>query len=276
MRELGRVTIVIPCFNADIRLIRAYESAKTQINVEVQVLIIDDGSTDPRTKELLGSLPTEVVVVKKQNQGLPAARNLGFSLAKTDYVLFLDADDWLESNYLDEIMKRLPTNIELFFAYSDIQFEEDRIGVKRAIYLPFSQRFLNQLPYCILLNKKSFPLSYVYDESMTQGLEDWDLNIRLLANNFMPIHIPSPLFHYSVSSMGMLQRVTLRNFHEVMNMIVSKNRPYYSVLSVLHAFRQQRKQFGAKSCTKGFLMWFFFFLFPGWMFNRIIRWVALS
>ena len=92
---LPRVTAVMPVHNMELYVERALRSAIGQTYPNLDVLVIDDGSTD-RTAEIIASFArahSNVCVVSSPNAGVAAARNLGLELAQTPYVAFLDADD---------------------------------------------------------------------------------------------------------------------------------------------------------------------------------------
>src|SRR5262249_26415813 len=89
----ARVAIVIVCYNQARYLREAIQSALAQTLADVEVLVIDDGSTD-NTREVVVSFPA-VAYVWQENQGLAAARHTGIRQTTAPYILFLDADDRL-------------------------------------------------------------------------------------------------------------------------------------------------------------------------------------
>ncbi len=99
------VTVVIPAYNYEKYLGEAVDSALSQDYASnIEVLIIDDGSTD-RTGEIALSYGSRVRYHRKINAGLSAARNTGMELAQYDKVLFLDADDVLEPSCVRRLMQ---------------------------------------------------------------------------------------------------------------------------------------------------------------------------
>jgi glycosyltransferase involved in cell wall biosynthesis len=91
---LPAVCVVIPCFNAGVTLASTIESALGQANVKLQLVIIDDGSTDASLDIARGFEP-RVRVLTGPNQGVSAARNRGISETAGEWIVFLDADDLL-------------------------------------------------------------------------------------------------------------------------------------------------------------------------------------
>jgi len=87
------VSVIIPCYNYGRFLAQALDSVCTQDYPAVEIVVVDDGSTDD-TAAVAARYP-EVVYVPQPNQGLSAARNAGIRASRGDYLVFLDADDWL-------------------------------------------------------------------------------------------------------------------------------------------------------------------------------------
>jgi glycosyltransferase involved in cell wall biosynthesis len=86
------VSIIIPVYNAEKYITNAIESALSQKNVNIEVLVINDGSTDGSEKKIL-QFRDKISYFRQSNKGPAAARNLGIKAAKTEFLAFLDADD---------------------------------------------------------------------------------------------------------------------------------------------------------------------------------------
>lgn len=92
------VSVIVPYFNQGAFLERAVGSARASYDGPMQIIVVNDGSTEPRSKSYLRSLARtnpDVQVVTQQNMGLSGARNTGLSLATGDFIQFLDSDDML-------------------------------------------------------------------------------------------------------------------------------------------------------------------------------------
>lgn len=99
------VSVIIPAFNAANSLAMALDSAMAQ-SVPLEVIVIDDGSTD-QTLVTARSYGETITLVEQPNQGQGAARNAGLSIASGEYVAFLDADDYWASSFLERCLEFL-------------------------------------------------------------------------------------------------------------------------------------------------------------------------
>lgn len=109
--QLSLVSVVVPTYNRAQLLPRALQSALSQTHASLEIIVVDDGSTDS-TREVVGRIAdadSRVRYVHQANQGLAGARNTGIATAQGDYVTFLDSDDELcpdhvalRAEYLDE------------------------------------------------------------------------------------------------------------------------------------------------------------------------------
>ncbi len=96
MSKLPKISVVIPCFNAEKYVIAAIRSALAQDWPDIEIIVVDDGSTDHSAQWVNDTFP-KVKVFQQPNRGVAAARNKGIQHATGDWIAFLDADDiWLD------------------------------------------------------------------------------------------------------------------------------------------------------------------------------------
>jgi len=110
------VSVVVPTYNYGSYLPRAIDSVLSQEGVALEIIVVDDGSTD-NTQEVLASYEGRIRALKQKNQGGPTARNLGLKEAQGEFVLFLDADDCLEQNALLSRLNYLRQHPECGWVY---------------------------------------------------------------------------------------------------------------------------------------------------------------
>lgn len=101
------VSIIVPIYNAGDFLIRCLDSVAKQTYLNLEIILINDGSTDNSLKICNSYLQRDnrVVLIDKENEGVSIARNIGMQKARGDFFAFLDADDWIAPNYIEQLMK---------------------------------------------------------------------------------------------------------------------------------------------------------------------------
>lgn len=92
----GRLTIIVPCYNGRTYLEELSGQLGKLDRSAIDVVFVDDGSTDGST-DLFRQLQPDAVCLAQENAGVAAARNLGVDAARTDWILFLDCDDWIDA-----------------------------------------------------------------------------------------------------------------------------------------------------------------------------------
>jgi glycosyltransferase involved in cell wall biosynthesis len=236
-----RVSIIVPCHNGGRYLDGLLASLGAQTFRDFETIIIDNGSTEVATREKLKALDPAVRVVAQENRYLPGARNRGFLEARAQLVLPLDCDDTLEPSYLAEtvpILENAPADVAAVFTHM-------RLTGTLAGELPrhlnrFDQLFLNQLPYCMLIRRSAWQAVGGYDETMRDGTEDWEFNIRLWRSGFRGIELAKPLFVYSVSPDGMLMSRATRMHGTIWRHIRTKHADLYRMAALVRLWRETR------------------------------------
>jgi glycosyltransferase involved in cell wall biosynthesis len=199
------VSVVIPCYNGGKFLATLLDSLAKQTFRDFEIIIVNDGSNDPLTLDRLDALRGTVRVVDQANRYLPGARNTGFREASADFILPLDCDDTLEPSFLAETVAALrQASSEIGFVFCHMRLTGAIEGTLKCRFNRFEQLFINRLPYCMLIRKSAWERAGGYDETMRNGMEDWEFNIRLNEAGFQGLEIDKPLFVYNVRADGML------------------------------------------------------------------------
>lgn len=100
------VSIIIPAYNVEKYIHRAITSSINQTYKDVEIIIINDGSTDNTYNTILSlsAMDSRIVVLNQKNAGVSNARNHGMSIAKGEFIIFLDSDDWLERDAVEKLV----------------------------------------------------------------------------------------------------------------------------------------------------------------------------
>lgn len=194
------ISVVITAYNYGKYIKEAIESALNQTYKDIEVIVIDDGSTD-NTEEICNAYP--VRYIKQNNRGLPSARNTGIMNAKGEYILFLDADDKISPLYLEDA---LPLMENADIVYCNLQHYGDRDDKARMSPVITKEIFLqfNPISYCSLIRKSCLLECGGYNVKMIHGHEDYDLWVELFIRGKRFVHLDYYYFYYHKHGSSMI------------------------------------------------------------------------
>jgi glycosyltransferase involved in cell wall biosynthesis len=217
-----KITVVVPCFNHGEFLPDAIASVLNANRRDVELIVVDDGSTEERTlREIDVVRDSGIRVIRQGNKGLAAARNAGIEAARGDYVLPLDADNLLRPAYFEHGLRILDANARVGVVYGDAEYIGGRTGRWRVG--PFEiDRLLesNYIDACGMFRRAVWEQNGGYDGTMpAQGAEDWDFWLGAYEHHWEFAYVPEVMFEYRVADGSMLDR--LRPFGEQLNAFLS-------------------------------------------------------
>jgi len=199
------VSVVIPCYNQGSYLEGAIASVFAQSFGSWEVIVVDDGSTDPETISIMAELDRpRIRMIRQPNRGLAAARNAGMAAAKGRFLVPLDADDELTPGFIEKLLAALEAHPDAAFAHCWAVLFGDLSGIwAPRPYNPYQMLLSNSVIGCVLLRADAWLAVRGYDESMRGGNEDWDLWLRLQAAGWSQVEVPEPLFRYRKHGISM-------------------------------------------------------------------------
>ncbi len=103
------ISIIVPVYNVEVFLDSCIESIVNQTYFNLEIILVDDGSTDNSSQlcDDWASKDSRIRVIHKKNGGLSEARNIGIDAAAGAYIAFVDSDDWIEKNFIEQLMKSI-------------------------------------------------------------------------------------------------------------------------------------------------------------------------
>lgn len=132
MKESFSFSVVIPFFNRSKFIGKAINSVLLQTYQKWELILVDDGSTDNFQQKLTAFNDSRIKLLSyAPNKGNAYARNLGWRNAKFDWIVFLDSDDWLESNYLSRLSETIEMYSESKFFWPGMRYVNEKGGVIR-------------------------------------------------------------------------------------------------------------------------------------------------
>lgn len=193
------LSVITPCYNQGVFLIDAIASVERVAPPNTELIIINDGSRDQQTLEILESLKKAgYFVFDQKNAGLSAARNQGISLARGRYVLPLDDDNRIRDGYIEEAIKVLDSNPLVGVVYGDRQdfgwYHKTQIVPEFDLFSLLKRNFIDA---CAVLRKQVWLDCGGYDTDLT-ALEDWELWIAAAERGWNFHHLPFVAFDYRV------------------------------------------------------------------------------
>lgn len=223
------ISVVIPCYNDAEFIKQSVCSAVNQTYGNIEIILVDDGSNEI-TKRVLKKIESKVnKLITQENRGQSAARNKGISLAKGEYILILDSDDYFEPTFAQKAIEEFSSNrnAKIVSCYTNIIYD-DKSG---KIYKPPGGQlkdFLinNSAIGTSMFKREDWERINGYDESMRSGFEDWEFFIRLLKNGGEASIIKEPLFNYRKRMVSTTSRANKKKY-ELLKYMYKKNKGVY-------------------------------------------------
>jgi glycosyltransferase involved in cell wall biosynthesis len=188
-----RITVIVPCFNEGRFVADAVASVREAEPVEI--VVVDDGSTDPTTHAVLGEIEqaASARVIRQANAGVGRARTAGLAASSGRYVLPLDADDLAIPGVLGEMADLLDADPGASAVVGDIQ-EFGEHEVLRAVPArldPYRVAFTNEYPITAMFRRSSVESAggWYCPASGLQGYEDWNLWMSLAEGGARIVHL---------------------------------------------------------------------------------------
>jgi glycosyltransferase involved in cell wall biosynthesis len=200
---LPLISIIIPCYNSGAFLPDALESVARYPQKSIyEVIIVNDGSTDPATLTLLERLQGEgYTVVHQENKGCGGARNAGINISKGEYLLFLDCDNKIYPAYIDKGIQILKAQPEAGVVYGNPHFFGDS---QKPRFWPADYDLLkmvsgNYIDVCAVVRKKVWEELGGFEETrLLNGHEDWDFWIRAGEAGWQFVYLNETLYEYRI------------------------------------------------------------------------------
>jgi len=215
VKERNTFSIIIPLYNKADYIGKAIRSILNQTYQEFEIIVVNDGSTDDSLKNLQSTIydlqfsEEKIKIIDQKNQGVSIARNNAVIIAKNDYIAFLDADDWWEPTYLEEMNDLIEKYPEAgiygssYYKVKNNKIIAAKIGVEKG----FKSGLIN---YCQVYAKTMYqPLwtgatiikKYIYElengfKPNLQLGEDFDLWVRV-ALKYPVALLNKPLAYYN-------------------------------------------------------------------------------
>ncbi len=240
-----KVSVIIPCFNHGQYLEEALQSVLNQTYHDWECIIINDGSADDTEKigQLWADKDSRFKYFTKTNGGLPNARNFGIERAKGIYILPLDADDYISSNYIELCVNALDHH-NFNLVYGKVEQFGSRSGLWDLGTYGFNDLLISNMIHCTAMYSRSdWERVGGYDETMTSGLEDWEFWVHILDKNAKVKLLDSITFYYRIKDVSMISQMDKQKEMEVKAYVLKKHAAtYHPIILGLHLENKKFRQ----------------------------------
>lgn len=229
MSQKPLISVVIPCFNDGAYLPETISKLKEQTYSNFEIIVVNDGSTDQATIDVLNRLSGDgITVLHKENGRMSSARNYGVAHAKGSIIAALDADDYYDASFFEKAIKILASKEEVAVVTSHIQMFGDfnKVAKPRGGNA-FNFLFSSECPACAIVRKSCWDEVGGYDEEMKMGYEDWEFYIRITQKGWYVEVIQEKLLYYRQTSGSTLKNDTVPRRQEIINYIIEKHKDWY-------------------------------------------------
>jgi glycosyltransferase involved in cell wall biosynthesis len=222
----AKVSIIIPCYNQGHFIKDALQNLDKGNH---EIIIVNDGSSDAKTIEVLAALEKEGhKVINQKNMGLGAARNNGIKVATGTYILPLDCDNKIKPEYISKAVEVLDNNEKVNVVYANAEYFGDKQGIFESGEFNLQRLMIeNYIDACAVYRKSVWEEVGGYDEKMpVMGYEDWDFWLRIAFYKGGFKYIDKALFNYRYSNSSMIRTIKAEDYTKVMNYVGKKYEQY--------------------------------------------------
>ena len=214
------ISIIVPVYKVEKYLCECVDSILSQTYENFELILVDDGSPDNSGKicDEYAEKDKRIKVIHKENGGLPSARNAGLNVASGEYVAFVDSDDAIENNYLEELYKTIVEEksdisfckIARYNGIDTFDFKEKLpdhsidVNYKNEEFSNFAKRFFTQKnnffgSVCRSLFPKKVYTNVRFDEGIKKGAEDLVFTLNSLKHAEKLSFVDKELYKYRVN-----------------------------------------------------------------------------
>jgi len=240
MNDDSLVSVVVPCYNGGRFVAEAVQSVLDQSHAAVEIIVVDDGSTD-NSPDILATFGNKIRVIRQENHGLSDARNVGIESSRGTYLAFLDADDYWDHTFVEKMVSALD-NSSAAIAYCGWK----NLGLNGPRGEPFIPpdyeaeekvesllRYASLWPVHAAMLKRSILEEAGGFDTHLPACEDYDLWLRLAVKHRI-VRIPEVLAyyrHHGEAQMTSKQWMQAKYLLQIKKAFVSQHPELYQTIS---------------------------------------------
>lgn len=252
---MEKITIVIPVYNSEKYIKKCIESVINQTYENLEILIIIDGATDASQDiiEEYAQKDTRIQIIKRENKGVFYTRIEGIQKATSDYIYFLDADDWIEENTIEAMYNYLKQySCQVVRCQNYYKDKSEKVESADKVKFLKKEDFKNNLYERLfgsydfasiwnqLIQKKYFKNIEDIDYTINYG-EDYLLNLKLYKNIDSIILVPDYFYHYRTNQNSITNQQTYEGLLKNLNSTYKSHLAVVDEIEDYHDIQEKEK-----------------------------------
>ena len=252
MSRSATVSVIVPAHNAAESLRRTLDSARRQTLDAIEIIVVDDGSSDDTPAQLteIAGLDRRVRLLHQANAGVAAARNRGIAAARGTFIAFLDADDLWDANHLETHVRRLTGDPDLALSFSAVRYVDAAYRPLGRVATPSSRTAVADLlatspcPTASAIVVRAAAVAAVggFDERLLSGAEDQEWLVRLRSRGFAIEGCADAWVSYRIDQGSMSSKLhrMLRGYSQMLDIVAGYEPDLVSRRGALFKARMSR------------------------------------
>lgn len=219
MKYSKTVSVIVPVFNCDKYLKRCIESIINQTFLDFELILINDGSTDNSEAicKKYAKLDERIILINQSNSGVAVTRNKGISISKGKYLCFVDADDYVEPDFIDYFVSNVRDDIDYIFFPTKFKVMKQNLNNKDVMKLILSNENYGGYIWNKFYKSKIIKKNKIkFDESI-RICEDLVFNFEYLKFSNKCLLLPLPKYHYTLNPNSALHSKLKKSWFTVLD-----------------------------------------------------------
>lgn len=200
-----KISVVVPIYNSEKYIKRCIDSLLKQTYKDIEIIAIDDGSTDS-SYDILKTYSNQITVIHQKNHGVSFSRNEGIKKSTGDYIMFVDSDDWVDIDMIEKLYLETENGkidiVRCGYVREYYNHQEQYVIIdkkrkikkdKSIIYDKFINNYDLASPCCQLIKKNC--IKNLFNENINVG-EDYLFNLDVYTNANSYVLLPNCYYHY--------------------------------------------------------------------------------
>lgn len=209
--ERPLISVIIPAYNRERYIAEAIESVLIQRYDPIELIVVDDGSTDG-TADVVKGYGDQLIYVHQENKGIAEARNAGIYQATGEYLAFLDSDDiWVRNKLINQMaVFEADSDLDVVYGHAEQFFSPEMSDeAKRKLKIPH-KKLPSFISVAMLIKRQSFDKVGLYDPEFSAGV-DIDWHARSKEAGLKSIMLPEVVYHRRVHESNNTQSASNAN-----------------------------------------------------------------